>query len=320
MIGEIAVGSHDKKLNLNGLQRYLVAELIKQGSIESIDWQAVKTAREWSSSLGHKNQSRVLSLGQGLHKINPIERAVPSLQPQNQTNEGINDSSAAFSHFCSSFLPIITLPLFLFYHDSQHQLEMQLRWLLETWRLPQRRLPALLFWGQVIAFILREQFTLNLLIDQLRRQMPDFSELLASVQQSVATLIPLSQAIASWQLPPEQLQMAVALYSFLSTPEDLRLSILRSQQQEKIIPGVSALTGSLSGAYNSTNGIPINWYQLIKNHSVLKGYTNQINILFAKWSGIYSPHKAVISAQQPVASGGTIQARPHWRMISQSID
>ena len=118
----------------------------------------------------------------------------------------------------------------------------------------------------------------------------------------------------------EKRRMAIALYCFLSTPEDLRLSILRSQQQEKNLPGVSALTGSLSGAYNSTGGIPINWHQLIKHHSALKGYTKQIDILFAKWSGIYSPHQAVIPAQQPVASGGTIQARPNWRMISQSID
>ena len=130
----------------------------------------------------------------------------------------------------------------------------------------------------------------------------------------------MSEAIASWKLPIDQRQMAAALYCFLSTPEDLRLCILRSQQQEKNIPGLSALTGSLAGAYNSTSGIPIQWHQLINNHSELKDYKEQIDFLFAKWSGICYPSKTGIPAQQPVASGGTIQARRNWRMISQSID
>ena len=202
MIGEIAVGSDDKKLYLNLLQSHLVTELIQQGSIESIDWQAIKTAREWSSSFGRKYPLQPLSLSQRSHKdVDQRQKSSPSLQPQNLSIEEIDDREVTFSHFFSSFLPIITLPLFLFYYDSQHQLEMQLLSLLEAWRLPQGRLPALLFWGELITLILQEQLALTPLIRRLRCRRPDFSEVLSAVQQSVDQVIPLSQAIARWQFP-----------------------------------------------------------------------------------------------------------------------
>ena len=179
IIGEIAVGSQDKGLYLALLQRQLVTELIETSSVESINWQALKAVRDGSPSLSQQNP---LSSAKVWHQGSETNRGFSTVRLQNLIITQANKEETAFSSFCSSFLPIITLPLFLFYHDSRHQLKMQLVSLLKAWLLPQDRLPGLLFWGQLITLILREKQLSKHLFGQLSSQKNDFSKLLTAVK------------------------------------------------------------------------------------------------------------------------------------------
>jgi hypothetical protein len=53
--------------------------------------------------------------------------------------------------------------------------------------------------------------------------------------------------------------IALAFYCFLSTPEDLQLALLRSARLSHQIPHLSALTGILSGTYNTVVALPLEW-------------------------------------------------------------
>lgn len=89
--------------------------------------------------------------------------------------------------------------------------------------------------------------------------------------------------------------IAMALYCFLSTPEDFRLSVLRADRLGRYSKTIATLTGALSGAYNSTAGIPATWqislersnlaqkWQIASSYNMLR----LTNTLMAVWSGVY---------------------------------
>lgn len=132
------------------------------------------------------------------------------------------------------------------------------------------------------------------------------------VESSLKTLIPSLMDGISGQSPldeshyREQSQwiqaIAIALYSFFSTPEDFALSLLRSVRYS-LNPQLSgALVGAMSGTYNSLGGIPLNWWMQFQRspqaHQALKtlwemSYPYELqhraDQLLALWSGIAFP-------------------------------
>ncbi len=90
--------------------------------------------------------------------------------------------------------------------------------------------------------------------------------------------------------------IALAFYCFLSTPYDLRLALLRAAQTGPCAPLVGALTGALSGAFNSLSGIPIDWQLALDAWEISSEeittqpeLLNLANCLLARWSGVYEP-------------------------------
>ncbi|MBC6473957.1 MAG: ADP-ribosylglycohydrolase family protein [Hormoscilla sp. GM102CHS1] len=97
--------------------------------------------------------------------------------------------------------------------------------------------------------------------------------------------------------------IGLALYCFLSTPEDFRLSVMRALRIARVQPQlVAALTGAMSGAYNSLAGIPVSWRIAIKRPLTAEkfllpcwGVTSAAEIvqlatnLFVAWSGALLP-------------------------------
>ncbi len=85
--------------------------------------------------------------------------------------------------------------------------------------------------------------------------------------------------------------VAIGFYCFLATLEDFRLSTLLAHQN-----GIhtSLISGALSGAYNSTTGIPISWqieYSRSKLMTGQKSFREMVRLadgLFATWSGLYT--------------------------------
>jgi hypothetical protein len=80
----------------------------------------------------------------------------------------------------------------------------------------------------------------------------------------------------------------------MSTIEDFRLSVLRALQNSHRSPEISAITGALSGAYNSAVGIPISWQVMLVQANSTEGQVSSsrrmvelADALAAVWSGVY---------------------------------
>jgi ADP-ribosylglycohydrolase len=156
-----------------------------------------------------------------------------------------------------------TLPVMLFCHEDDIKLLSALGAIVR----PQDR-GAVLAVSTAIAQALREQLHPKTLIPQtiavLERstELPgtNLLKLLEQVQTGLeqnASLATLTPALRSPATLTDR-TVAMAFYCFLSTPEDLRLAVLRAAQATEA-PLTAALTGALAGAYNSTIGIPLAW-------------------------------------------------------------
>ncbi|MEG4008151.1 ADP-ribosylglycohydrolase family protein [Microcoleus sp. Pol11C1] len=113
--------------------------------------------------------------------------------------------------------------------------------------------------------------------------------------------------------PGNLVPIALAFYCFLSTPEDLRLSVVRAARCGIAGQITCALTGALSGAYNGVAAIPVEWRQVssaeLKSQQLADGQEPSLwrtgsdvkivelaNNLFAVWAGVYSPDARLDSA------------------------
>lgn len=216
-------------------------------------------------------------------------------------------------------LAVLLLPLTLFFHESPQRLEAQLRLFLNAWEMTQDSLPELLLWGQIISLILQEKLlTPSHLITQLLTIPTELKPRLEQLQDSLGQNLPLAQAIAHFKHScPQFLAMAAALYCFVSTPDDFRLSIQRVAHLEKEAREAVALTGALAGAYNSISGIPAPWRLMAQKNPALQEIPQQAKTLLALWSGNYCGLTGDASVKLAVAAAGTIQPRRSWQMISQ---
>ncbi|HEY9906148.1 MAG TPA: ADP-ribosylglycohydrolase family protein [Thermosynechococcaceae cyanobacterium] len=160
-------------------------------------------------------------------------------------------------------LILASLPIVLFLHDD----EMRLRQVLSR-MLNSGNLGGALAISFAIAQALRENLEPLKLIPQaiafleLLSSVPAYPGLvqqLAQVQTALEQNISLHSIVTDLEPgSPADRAVALAFYCFLSSPEDLRLSLLRSTQ---VAPtqSLSALTGAMSGAYNSTSSLPLTW-------------------------------------------------------------
>jgi ADP-ribosylglycohydrolase len=106
--------------------------------------------------------------------------------------------------------------------------------------------------------------------------------------------------------PGNFISMAIAFYCFLSTPEDLRLSVFRAARCGIAAPLTCSLTGALSGSYNGAAAIPVEWRSrhsaAVASNLAAEGPEPSLcltatdakikqlaNHLLAVWSGVYSP-------------------------------
>ncbi len=159
-----------------------------------------------------------------------------------------------------SNLPSNLLPVALLYHDQPQQLQQVLR---ES-QSSELGLDAAIL-GQIISLILRERFVPSELILQVARDL-DLALDLPLVQKLLQVQIWLTQPTdlavvmqALRAVDPADFTLAVALYSFLSSPDSLRISLLRlhrmigamaTKPQPFNLGIAGAVLGILSGLYN----------------------------------------------------------------------
>ncbi|MBV9388094.1 MAG: ADP-ribosylglycohydrolase family protein, partial [Chroococcidiopsidaceae cyanobacterium CP_BM_ER_R8_30] len=203
---------------------------------------------------------------------------------------------------------IASIPVALFYHEDEVKLRQNLLALVKI--LPESiGQDGVLAMGYAIAQSLKEKLNPATLIPKIISFLKAPSQLTQDLALVQACLEQGSSLrIIATQIQGTQLShsLALALYCFLSTVEDYRLSVLRATQigiQSQI---TATLTGALSGSYNSTVGIP-SPLQMVASRSDtaladwgMNTTTQMLKLadkLLAVWSGAYSNQQSSVLTQ-----------------------
>ncbi|XGV94953.1 MAG: ADP-ribosylglycohydrolase family protein [Leptolyngbya sp. BL-A-14] len=227
--------------------------------------------------------------------------------------------------FSAAECAIATLPLALFFHDHERKQQQALRQTLQLWQSPPDSEAGLLVIGYAIAQGLSERLnpltlmaqTMAYLQQSIANPTDTQLDLMLQLEQTEA----LVQQGAGLYTAIEQLRtksthagnaaIALAFYCFLSTPENLRLSLLRAARCSEATSVVCALTGALSGCHNSFNGLPLAWRQ--ESPLPLLWEVSNVELsqlathLFTVWSGSYTPNVALPTSA--IAAPGIIRPR-----------
>ncbi|GAA6617808.1 ADP-ribosylglycohydrolase family protein [Scytonema sp. NUACC26] len=192
------------------------------------------------------------------------------------------------------------LPVVLFFHENLIKLRQNLMAISEFWQVDAIIRDGMLAVSYALAQSLTEKLTQATLIPQTISFLGETSTSLPQQLLKVKTLIDSGAGLDSAQAELTRAEkpgsaIAMALYCFLSTIEDFRLSILRAQRLNRYSKTIALLTGALSGAYNSTTGIPMTWqislldsnlpqkWEITSSYNMLR----LTNTLMAVWSGVY---------------------------------
>lgn len=221
----------------------------------------------------------------------------------------------------SGDLILALLPLILFAHDSRYELEQHLSLVQTLWQQPTVTINDVLVWGYLCSLVLTEQLQPQRWLDDLiqvahTRRTP-LKELLKLVKILLENAVPLHQSIKqlSCEGTPNQIAIALSIYCFGSTPNEVGLCILRASQTQNSL--TIALTGFLAGIYNSMSGFPLAWRLANQNYPSTQVISKQAVQLFAVWSGVYEIKANSLLPTFPIAASGVIQPRTSLNIVSQ---
>lgn len=194
---------------------------------------------------------------------------------------------------------LATLPVALFFHENPIKLRHNLLLAAEIWQNEPIVRDGILAVGYAIAQSLTEKLTSISLISQTISFIGETSTDLPQQLLKINNLLEDGAGLERVQTEfskEEKLSrsIAVAFYCFLSTLEDFRLSVLRAIHNSHHSQEISAITGALSGAYNSVVGIPITWQVMLVQANSTEGQVSSsrrmvelAEALVAVWSGVY---------------------------------
>ncbi|MBW4645438.1 MAG: ADP-ribosylglycohydrolase family protein [Goleter apudmare HA4340-LM2] len=215
-------------------------------------------------------------------------------------------------------LILSTLPVALFFHENIIKLRQNLLRVLQIWEDDPVVRDGTLAVGYAIAQILTEKLHPQTLIPEAIAFIGETPTSLPQQLLKVNDLLDRGAGLdrAQAELSKEEKQssaIAMAFYCFLNTLEDYRLAVSRAtrtgdvwcEDDENLHPQtISAITGALSGAYNSTTGIPLTWQVFyLQPNSTAWGMTNFSQMLkladglVAVWSGVYNFDPSPIGLQ-----------------------
>ncbi|MBO1346824.1 MAG: ADP-ribosylglycohydrolase family protein [Hormoscilla sp. GUM202] len=190
------------------------------------------------------------------------------------------------------------LPVALFFHEDAAKLRQRLNQLAASSKETRDESLAM---GYCLLQIAQEKLDSSTIVPQIIAYLQSDGAIASELAQ-VQTLLEMRASLetTSYMLSNS---IGLALYCFLSTPEDFRLSVMRALRIARVQPQlVASLTGAMSGAYNSLAGIPVSWRIAIKRPLTAEkfllpcwGVTSDAEIvqlatnLFAAWSGALLP-------------------------------
>ncbi|MBD2500441.1 ADP-ribosylglycohydrolase family protein [Anabaena azotica] len=194
-----------------------------------------------------------------------------------------------------------TIPIAIFFHENPVKLRQNLLRVLKIGDDDPVMRDCTMAIGYAIAQSLTEKLRRQTLIPQIISFIGETETLLPQKLLIIDKLLEQHAGLEklSAQLSKEEklsYVVAVAFYCFLSTLEDFRLSVLRGLSLESVhSQTIAAITGALSGSYNSTVGIPANWQiSLLSTDSAVHARSNArqmlelADALGAVWSGVYN--------------------------------
>ncbi|MFN6567793.1 ADP-ribosylglycohydrolase family protein [Dendronalium sp. ChiSLP03b] len=204
---------------------------------------------------------------------------------------------------------LATIPVALFFHENKIKLRQNLLRVLKIWANDPVIQDATLAVGYAIAQSLTENLEPRTLIPQIISFLGETSTPLPEQLLKVNDLLEQGAGLERVQAELSQEEkwsnaIAMAFYCFLSTLEDFRLAVLRATDNGDVWRQdawplrsqiIGAITGALSGAYNSTAGIPVKWQVSLSpaNSTAweLTSFSQMLKLadaLVAVWSGVYS--------------------------------
>lgn len=217
----------------------------------------------------------------------------------------------------SEFVPMIAIPLALFYHENELKLRQNLLAASASiWQNEPIIQESILAVGYAIAQVLSEKLTPAQLIPHIlsliETPQTDLAQKLIQVQTLLTQKAGLESALSQLTAnEPSTTAIALGFYCFLSSQEDFSLTVKRALRLRQ--PLASAVAGALSGAYNSSSNIPSSWHALATHQTSTEKEVLQLSdSLVAVWSGVYEykVYRAeVITKAVAVAAPGVIRSR-----------
>jgi len=220
----------------------------------------------------------------------------------------------------SSHLLLATLPLQLRYYDDRLQLQAQLDTLEKTWQQSRLSLEDVLVWSYGLGLAIEEKLQPQILPRQILEAFPTLHTPLLESLKKLANLLPnyspLWQILAHFPGDPNRAILA-AFSCFIASPEEAKLSLGRAEHCPLEPHLVMALSGVISGAYNSIVGLPLSWRVSQENLGVISSVEKQAQSLLARWCGVYGVPSHPLLSHQGLGKFGLIQRRESLRIISQ---
>ena len=249
-----------------------------------------------------------------------ITNQIPLHCDQSLSWEDLNFNSG--KKITSSELALAIFPIILYYHDNLHQLEFLLHQSAQYWQIPWSNLDGILWWSTAISLVLREKLDPEDLWQQLTITseifITSFGNNLVNLQILFERGLSITEVTAELSLVviPDNLPFLLSLYCFYQTPENFTLAMKQAMNVKHQTAALLALTGFLSGAYNSITGLPVNWEKFCHNGDDYQKIRHLGRKIFALWSGVYVPGNNV-NIPAIVATPRTLQNRSHLTIISQ---
>lgn len=325
------------KLEKNYLQKWgeitvnCAKSLIRKQEFNEEDWQ--KVYREWQNKWKNKKDypgesNKIKDYSVELEKLVGI---VNNKQPNfNYINNDVLNPTA-------SNAIITSLPVSLIYHEDELKLQQKLQQWANVWQNYLEINLSNLVVGYIIAQVLTERLDpltlIPKIIDYIGKKEPLVGQLRqveklinqgANLDAAINHLSKNVKSLEKQQIFCEGQQrslssaffipISLALYCFLSTPEDFGLALLRSARTGWSTQ-TCTIVGTLSGAYNSSAGVPVEWRQTMGVE--LLGMKDEMEImklaksLWAVWCGVYDPNNVTETIVPAVAASNVIRPRPH---------
>lgn len=222
----------------------------------------------------------------------------------------------------SSEAAVATLPIALFFHEDEVKLRQQLLKAAAVWQQDSSESEDVLAVALAIALALTEKLDFTTLIPRTLAYLGTSQTPLVNQLEKVQTLVDKGAGLDTTLTQLRQdaqrtgkaesrsdMSIALAFYCFLNTPEDFRLCVTRAARTGYQPQTTAALTGALSGVYNSVIGIPIGWRLTTNRISTGIQRLQQADRLLALWSGVYDVSAVDQCQQAAVAAPRVIQPR-----------